>query len=196
MQEKLLSSGKKVVSQKIPITYLTDCLNSYQKAIRHEFQNRVAHVKTKSLKEGFVNRPIERYHNEIREKLKSRRGLGNDESAQNFAELLRINHNFVKPHQGLDGKTPAESAGINLELGDNKYLDLIKLSGTKVNFVNNLGKRIKKVTIVNEGDSIKVTPKTWIDKKIWREINDILKLHEFGWLSNGKDSCWLKLISK
>ena len=73
---------------------------------------------------------------------------------------------------------------------------MIKLSGTKVNFVNNLGKRIKKVTIVNEGDSIKITPKMWIDKKVWREINDILKLHEFGWLSSGKDSCWLKQISK
>ena len=38
-----------------------------------------------------------------------------------------------------------------------KNLDLIKQSGIKPNFVNNLGKRIKKVTIVNEGDSIKVT---------------------------------------
>lgn len=174
---------------------LTDCLNSYQKAIREEFENKVAHIKTKSLKEGFVNRPIERYHNEIRERLKARRGLGNDESAQTFSELLKINHNFVKPHEGLDGKTPAQSAGINLELGENKYLDLIKLSGTKVNFVNNLGKRIKKVTIVNEGDSIKVTPTGWIDKQIWREINDILRLHKFAWLSNGKDSCWLKMNS-
>jgi len=32
-----------------------------------------------------------------------------------------------------------------------------------------------------------VTPKDWIDKSVWREINDILKLHEFGWLSNGRD---------
>ena len=147
---------------------LTDCLNSYQEAIRKEFENKTAHIKTKSLKDGFVNRPIERYHNEIRERLKSRRGLGNDKSAQTFSELLKINHNFVKPHEGLDGKTPAQAANIELNLGDNKYLDLIKLSGTKVNFVNNLGKRINKVTIVNEGDSIKVTPAGWIDKQIWR----------------------------
>jgi len=101
----------------------------------------------------------------------------------------------VKPHQGLDGKTPAQAANIELNLGTDKYLDLIKQAGSKPNFVNNLGKRIKKVSIVNEGDSIKVTPTGWIDKHIWREINDILKLHEFGWLSNGKDSCWLKLLS-
>ncbi len=89
-----------------------------------------------------MNRPIERYHSKIRERPKTRRGLGN-ESAQTFSKLLKINHNFVKPHEGLDGKTPAQSAGINLDLWNNKYLDLIKLSGTKVNFVNNLGKRIK-----------------------------------------------------
>ena len=131
----------------------------------------------------------------VRERLKARRGLGNDESAQTFSDLLKINHNFVKPHEGLDGKTPAEKVGINLELGDNKYLDLVKLSGTKVNFVNNLGKRIKKVTIVNYGDSIKVTPRGWIDKQIWREINNILSLHKFSWLFNGKDSCWLRIDS-
>ena len=60
---------------------------------------------------------------------------------------------------------------------------------------NLLEKKIKKVTIINEGDSIKVTPKGWIDKQIWREINDILRLHKFSWLSNGKDSCWLKMIA-
>ena len=117
------------------------------------------------------------------------------ESAQTFSELLKINHNFVKPHQGLNGKTPAQAANINLNLGDDKYLDLIKQAGSKPNFVSNLGKRIEMVTIVNEGDSIKVTPTGWIQKYTWREINDILKLHEFSWLSNGKDSCWLKLIS-
>ena len=31
-------------------------------------------------------------------------------------------------------------------------------------------------------DCIKVTPKGWIDKQVWREINDILRLHEFSWL--------------
>ena len=101
---------------------------------------------------------------------------------------------FVKPHQGLNIKTPAQEAGIDLNLGKDKYLDLIKQSATKPNFVNNLGKRVKKVSIANEGDSIKVTPKGWIDKAVWREINDILKLHEFSWLSNGKDSCWMKLL--
>ena len=60
---------------------------------------------------------------------------------------------------------------------------------------NLLGKEIEKVTITNEGDSIIVAPKGWIKKQIWREINYILRLQKFSWLSNGKDSCWFRLIS-
>ncbi|MCJ8305955.1 MAG: hypothetical protein MJK05_02815 [Nitrosopumilus sp.] len=48
----------------------------------------------------------------------------------------------MKPHQGLDGQTSAQAANIELNLGSNKYFDLIKQSTTKPNFVNNLGKRI------------------------------------------------------
>ena len=40
--------------------------------------------------------------------------------------LRRVINNFVNPHQELDEKTPAEMAEINLELGRNKLLNLIK----------------------------------------------------------------------
>lgn len=187
-------AAAKNLTDRDPRYVVTDSLNSYRQAIREELDSRkTAHVKTRSLKDGFANRPIERYHNEIRERLKARRGLGNDRSAQTFSELLKINHNFVKPHQGLGGKTPAQKAGIDLRLGDNKYLDLIRQADAKPDLASCLGKRIKKVTIVNEGNSIKITPKEWIDKPVWREINDILRLSGFSWLSNGKDSCWLKM---
>ncbi len=69
------------------------------------------------------------------------------------------------------------------------------MSESKGNFAVQLGKRIEKVNIVNEKDSIKVTCKGWMEKQTWREINDILKLSGFNWLSNGKDSSWLKLLS-
>ena len=188
---KIIANGKKAVSRN-PNYVLTDSLASYMEAIREEFENRVAHVKTKSLKDGFVNRPVERYHNEIREKLKARRGLGNDKSAQTFADLHQIHHNYARPHEGLNGKTPAQAANVNLELGDDKYLDLIRQAATKPSFANDLGKRIRKVSIVNEADFTKIVPKGWIEKGIWIEINDILKLHGFSWLSNGRESCWLK----
>lgn len=56
-----------------------------------------------------------------------------------------------------------------------------------------LEKRIQYVEILNEKDCMKVKPKGWIDKQVWKEINDILRVHQFAWLSNGKDSCWIRM---
>lgn len=191
----IIQKGKNGTKTK-PCYVITDSLRSYEKAVRRELDPRAtAHIKTKSLSDGFQNRPIERYHNEIREKLKARRGLGNDESAQEFADAYRVYHNYVRPHTGLrDDVTPAEAAGIDLDLEKDKIKDLISQSARKNNFATRLGKRIENVTISNEGDCIKVVPKRWLDKQTWREINDILRLDGFSWLSYGRDSCWMKLL--
>ncbi len=189
---KIVAKGK-IVSR--PNYVITDSLNSYQEAIRKELDARkTAHIRTKSLQDGFANRPIERYHNEIREKLKARRGLGNDESAQRFADSYRIYHNYVREHAGLENNvTPAEASGIDLKLGNNKIKDLITKSVEfKNNFALQLGKRLERVNIVNEKDCIKVVPKGWVEKQTWKEINDILRLNRFSWLSRGRDSCWIK----
>ena len=37
----------------------------------------------------------------------------------------QIFHNYIRPHQGLDGKTPSEACGIKIE-GDNKWVTLIQ----------------------------------------------------------------------
>lgn len=34
-------------------------------------------------------------------------------------------HNYLRPHMALDGKTPADKAGIEIQ-GDNKWLTLIQ----------------------------------------------------------------------
>lgn len=36
----------------------------------------------------------------------------------------RIFHNFIRNHEGLDGKTPAEACGI--KVGDNKWITSIQ----------------------------------------------------------------------
>ena len=53
------------------------------------------------------------------------------EKAEAFLNLKRIIHNFVNPHLSLGEKTPAEVAEINLELGQNKLLELIKKRAQK-----------------------------------------------------------------
>ena len=60
-------------------------------------------------------------------------------------------------------------------------------------FAIQLHHRIDNVKIVNENDCISVIPKGWIDKRTWREINDILRLNRFCWLKNGREGCWIRL---
>ena len=66
---------------------------------------------------------MERMNGEIRDREKTMRGLKNTNT-----EILKgyqIYHNYVRPHEALDGKTPSEVAGFKVE-GDNKWLTLIQ----------------------------------------------------------------------
>ena len=73
------------------------------------------------------NNPAERYNGGLKDRIKSiRSGFKSFEGAKAFMDLRRTIHNFVNPHQQLNGKTPAEMAEINLKLGRTKLLKLIK----------------------------------------------------------------------
>ena len=73
------------------------------------------------------NNPIERYNGKIKDRIKNiRSGFKDFDDARCFMDLRRTIHNFVNPSQELNGKTPAEIAEINLKLGRNKLLGLIK----------------------------------------------------------------------
>ena len=73
------------------------------------------------------NNAIERYNGKTKDRIKSiRSSFKSFEGAQNFMNLRHIIHNFVNPHQELKDKTPAEMAEINLKLGRNKLLGLIR----------------------------------------------------------------------
>jgi transposase InsO family protein len=45
------------------------------------------------------------------------RGLDNEKTA--FVEGFQNYYNFIRPHMGLDGKTPAEVSGIKMNLQGN-----------------------------------------------------------------------------
>ena len=73
------------------------------------------------------NNPVERYNGKIKDRIKNiRSGFKSFEDAGKFMDLRRVIHNFVNPHQELQGETPVEKAGVDLELGRNKLLGLIR----------------------------------------------------------------------
>jgi len=41
--------------------------------------------------------------------------------------MNQIYYNFIRPHMGINGKTPAEAAGIGVD-GENKWLRLLNNS--------------------------------------------------------------------
>jgi len=87
---------------------------------------RTQHVKLKNIREGTNNNIVERLHGTIKERTKVMRGMDNDESAQRMMDANRIYYNYLRPHEALGGKTPAEKAGMDLELKGNKWEELIR----------------------------------------------------------------------
>jgi putative transposase len=114
-------------------TIIHDGLKSYDEAFQKEYftlkKPRVKNVRSVSVRHGGLNSKVERLHGTIREREKVMRGMQTRQTAQQIVEAMRINYNFVREHQTI-GKTPAEQAGIKLELGQNKIENLIRLAAT------------------------------------------------------------------
>jgi transposase-like protein len=112
-----------------PELLITDGLQSYHKAFNKEFYTNdqsCAHVRAEGLTARSNNNKVERLHNTVRERVKVMRGLHNDKTASVFNDGFKAYYNFIRPHQALNGKTPAEVAGINLKLGKSKWERIIK----------------------------------------------------------------------
>ncbi|MDG6983554.1 MAG: IS1/IS6 family transposase [Nitrososphaerota archaeon] len=75
------------------------------------------------------NNRIERLNGTLRERVKVQRGWKTLKTP--LAEGQRIHYNFVKPHQALDGRTPAQFAGVGVE--GNKWLTLLRAALTNQN---------------------------------------------------------------
>jgi len=63
----------------------------------------------------------------IKDRVIDFRGLKSLWSAPILMTAIVIQHNFIENHSTTN-EVPCESAGVNLEFGENRWLDLIKLS--------------------------------------------------------------------
>ncbi|MCV0372410.1 MAG: DDE-type integrase/transposase/recombinase [Nitrosarchaeum sp.] len=111
-----------------------DGLFSYDKAFQKEFHTmktpRVMNIRSVSVRKEGLNSKVERLNGTMRDREKVMRGMNTRESSQKLIEAMRIHYNFIREHSSL-GKTPAEQAGVNLELGENKIKTLLELSSKK-----------------------------------------------------------------
>ena len=84
---------------------------------------RTKHVRHVHLQGDMNNNKMERMNGEIRDREKVMRGLKKMDTA--ILPGYQLYHNYFREHEGLEGKTPAEVAGIKIE-GQNKWITVIQ----------------------------------------------------------------------
>jgi len=130
--DKYYNEKNKKVKERKLITFVCDGFENYKSAFNKLFYHIAklqfgVPIKCKKYGLEHNNNQIERYNGKIKDRIKILRGgFGSFEYAEAFMNLRRVFHNFINPHQGLQGKTPAEMAEINLKLGRNKLLGIIR----------------------------------------------------------------------
>jgi len=130
--EKYKEEKHKPKEKRKIVTFVCDKFHNYKNAFNKLFYRTAkltfgVPIKAKAGGLKHNNNPIERYNGDLKDRLKTmRRGFGSFGGAQSFLDLRHIIRNFVNPHQGLKGKTPAEKADIHIPLKRNRLLSLIK----------------------------------------------------------------------
>jgi len=123
----LFAEGKRIAG-KIPLTLITDGLHAYHLAWKRELHTyrrpQAKHIEHATWRgQTNDNRKMERLNGEIRDREKVMRGLKKPDTP--IISGYQIYHNYLRPHEALNGRTPAELCGIKVE-GGNKWLTIIQ----------------------------------------------------------------------
>jgi len=84
---------------------------------------RTVHINAIRLKGDKNNNKMERLNGEIRDREKVMRGLKTKDTP--ILKGMQLYHNYIRPHEALGGRTPAEACGVKAE-GGNRWLTLIQ----------------------------------------------------------------------
>jgi putative transposase len=125
----LFAKSKELMGKR-PQTIITDGMEAYHQAWLKEFRNlynpnevKTVHIRHISIKGDRNNNKMERLNGEFRDREKVMRGLKRTDSIA--IKGYQLYHNFIRPHEALGGKTPADKCGISIE-GENKWLTIIQ----------------------------------------------------------------------
>jgi putative transposase len=120
--QPLFRHGKEVAGEK-PNVLMSDGAPNFHVAYQKELftlkNPRTNHIRFKG---DHNNNKMEQMNGEVRDREKVMRGL--KKVGTPILTGYQIYHNYMLPHEGLNGKTPAEACGIRIE-GDNKWKILI-----------------------------------------------------------------------
>jgi len=113
---QLFRQGKEVAGKK-PLTLITDGSHAYHLAYKREFY---AHQKPVTKHQEHItwqgdkgNQKMEAFNGTVRAREKTMHSLKKPETP--VIPGYQIYHNYIRPHEALEGKTPAEACGIKVE---------------------------------------------------------------------------------
>jgi putative transposase len=122
----LFKKGKEVAETR-PNTLISDGAANFKTAFNKELWTnkwpRARHISHIRLQGDHNNNKMERMNGEIRDREKTMRGLKKVDTP--ILTGYQIYHNYMRPHEALDGETPAERCGIKVE-GQNKWITIIQ----------------------------------------------------------------------
>ena len=147
------------VAKKKPTSIYVDGLPAYIKGYNKVFRTlrkdtRPELIRKVGLRAVNSNNSVERLHGTLKDRTKPMRGLKGMETVRTLLEGFTINYNYVRPHQSLDGKTPAQAARMD---SPSNWKGLIEEA------TRHEAKLLAKVTAprirANKGEAIEVTAK-------------------------------------
>jgi len=98
---------------KVPKIVVTDKLQAYLDGIELAFGADTEHRQSSPFAVADDTQKIERFHGTLKARTKVMRGLKNIESALEFTDGWLVHYNYLRPHEALGDKTPAEVAGVD-----------------------------------------------------------------------------------
>ena len=120
----------KEVAGKVPERLISDGAANFGHAHRKQYAPKnflhkdSEHVRHIHMAGDMNNNQMESFNgNTVRLREEATRGLKREDSA--ILTGLRLYHNHIRPHLGLNGKTPGEMAGIHIE-GRNRWMTIIQ----------------------------------------------------------------------
>lgn len=108
------------VAKKKPFSIYVDGLPAYGKAYNKVFRTlrkdtRPELIRRVGLRAVNSNNSVERLHGTLKDRIKPMRGLKGMRTVRILLEGWVVHYNYVRPHQTLKGKTPAQVSGIDME---------------------------------------------------------------------------------
>jgi len=124
--ERLMEDAKKKAG-KSPKQILTDSNYSYLDGIERVFGSETEHIQTTPFEKGTENTTseIERFHGTLKDRTKVFRSFRDIDTLIQFTDGWLTYYNYFRPHESLEGKTPAEAGKIKYDVKD--WSGLVKI---------------------------------------------------------------------